>query len=74
MTRKINPVSNKYLGLRKIVYIFKGHSVEKLPDVFILDRDKRAQGHLSRKSFTRKIFKLDSWSSGAGFFPIGTIN
>ena len=28
----------------------------------------QAQGHLARKSFARKIFKLD------GFFPIGTIN
>ena len=28
-----------------------------------------AQGH-----FTRKIFKLDLWSPGEGFFPIGTIN
>ena len=32
-----------------------------------------SQGHLARKSFARKIFKLDSWSPGAGFFPIGTI-
>ena len=26
-----------------------------------------------RKSFVRKIFKLDSWSPGEGFFPIRTI-
>ena len=28
-----------------------------------------AQGHLARK-----IFDLDSWSPGSGFFPIGTFN
>ena len=33
-----------------------------------------AQGHLARKSFARKIFKLDSWSPGVGFSSIGTIN
>ena len=42
---------------------------------FFINRDKlTAQGHLARKSFARKIFKLDSWSPGACFFPIGTIN
>ena len=34
----------------------------------------RAQGHLARESFARKIFKLYSWSPEAGFFHIGTIN
>ena len=33
-----------------------------------------AQGHLARKRFARKIFKMDLWSLGASFFPIGTIN
>ena len=32
------------------------------------------QGLLQGKVLTRKIFKLDSWSPGADFFPIGTIN
>ena len=32
------------------------------------------QGHLAKKRFERKIFKLDSGSPGEGFFPIGTIN
>ena len=35
---------------------------------------KVAHGHLARDIFARKIFKLDSWSPGEGFFPIGTIN
>ena len=30
---------------------------------------KSVQGH-----FARKNFKLDSWSPGTGFFPIGTTN
>ena len=38
------------------------------------EEDQKAQEHLARKSFASKISKLDSWSPGAGFFPIGTIN
>ena len=34
----------------------------------------KAKEHLTRKSFAKKNFKLDSWSPGAGFFPIGIIN
>ena len=37
-------------------------------------KGKKAKGHLARKSFERKIFKLESWSPGAGVFPIKTIN
>ena len=33
-----------------------------------------AQGHLARDNLHIKVFKLDSWSPGADFFPIGTIN
>ena len=30
--------------------------------------------HLSKDNLQIKFFKLDSWSPGVGFFPIGTIN
>ena len=30
--------------------------------------------HLARDNFQIKFFKLDSWSPGAGFFLISTIN
>ena len=36
--------------------------------------EAKAQGHLARKSLANKLFNLDSWSPGVGFFPIGTIN
>ena len=36
---------------------------------FLLD-----QGHIARSKLQINIFKLDSWSPWAGFFPLATIN
>ena len=33
-----------------------------------------AKGHLASDNLQIKIFKLDSWSQEAGFFPFATIN
>ena len=33
-----------------------------------------AQGHLAKNNLQIKSFKMDSWSSGAGFFPINKLS
>ena len=51
------------------------NNFEKFDFIIAFDTTKNAvQGYLAKLSFARKIFKLDSWSPGAGVFPIGTIN
>ena len=39
-----------------------------------LSKYLKSQGHIARDNLKIKFFKLNSWSPGAGFFPIAPIN